>query len=146
MTHYRMPSYNPPPGASLGQILYEDKPSSYSSGSAFPAPRYREDTASSQSSSPSNYDRFNSRPPRHGGEMRHAASDGNFNFLPSPPSMPLGSGNTMSPAGSSHPNIAATASMANPTPISFNGGFSPAPGGQVNNNDGQSQFGCMDAG
>jgi len=83
----------PPLPASSSHILYEDKPSSWNEGSGFPAPAlapaiYREGIASS----PSNYDRFNSRPPRHSGtkdnqsllsssaEMRHAASDGNFNF------------------------------------------------------------------
>lgn len=70
------------PPAPSGQILYEDKPSSWMEGSGL-------------MSSPSNFDRFNSRPPRHCGssdtqtlisprvEMRNTASDGNFHNFPS---------------------------------------------------------------
>ncbi len=86
----RQPSFgakSPPPAPASSQILYEDKPSSWNQGPGGFLPAV---------SSPSNLDRFNNRPPRYAGpskdaqallspriEMRHAASDGNFNF-PSP--------------------------------------------------------------
>ena len=90
-----------PQGAPSSQILHEDRPSSWNDGSGFPAPNmFRSE---GPSSSPSNYDRFNSRPPRHNNinmgtketqailspriqEIRHAASDGNFTM---PSMMPL---------------------------------------------------------
>jgi len=143
--YLRQPSFGAlsPPPAPSSHILYEDKPTSWNEGIAFPSPTiYRE----GGSSSPSNYDRFNSRPPRHCGnkdnqvllsprnEMRHAASDGNFNFQSAMP--PIAS--HMSPIannGRSHPNIA-SAVIGSP---SFDSSINP---GHVNN---RNSFGSMDA-
>ena len=130
------------------QILYEDKPTSWNEGPGFPHPRmYREDNVSS----PSSYDRFNhSRPPRHVSsmetqallspriEMRHAASDGNFNF---PSNMPIDAANPMSPiANNNHghcqPNMASGV-IGSP---SFDSTFQ---GGQINND--RHSFGSMEA-
>jgi len=79
-----------PLSAPPGHILYEDKPLSWNGGSGFPAPSAHMEASAS---SPSHYDRFNSRPPRHGSttkdtqallsprvDMRHGFSDGNFNM------------------------------------------------------------------
>ena len=98
----RQPSFGPKSSPTpSSQILYEDKPSTWNGGNDFPIQSsYREGVISS----PSTYDRFNSRPPRHCGtkdtqallsprvNLRHAASDGNFNV---PITMPLA--NHMSP-------------------------------------------------
>jgi len=104
--YLRQPSFGSPLPAPSGQILYEDKPSSWNEGSRFPAPNLYNEGAMP---SPSNYDRFNSRPPRHCGtkdaqalhspriEMRHTTSDGNFNF---PSAMPIAS--HMSPVANNH--------------------------------------------
>ena len=106
---YRQPSFgannnsnmSSPQGAPSSQILHEDRPSSWNDGSGFPAQNIF--MSEGPASSPSNYDRFNSRPPRHNNinmgtketqallspriqEMRHAASDGNFTM---PSMMPL---------------------------------------------------------
>eukprot|EP00584_Thalassiosira_punctigera_P012997 CAMPEP_0172555042 /NCGR_PEP_ID=MMETSP1067-20121228/57720_1 /TAXON_ID=265564 ORGANISM="Thalassiosira punctigera, Strain Tpunct2005C2" /NCGR_SAMPLE_ID=MMETSP1067 /ASSEMBLY_ACC=CAM_ASM_000444 /LENGTH=804 /DNA_ID=CAMNT_0013343543 /DNA_START=66 /DNA_END=2480 /DNA_ORIENTATION=+ len=142
----RQPSFGampPSPAAPPGQILYEDKPSSWNEGSGFPAPiSYRE----SVMPSPSNFDRFNSRPPRHCGvakdaaqallsprvEMRHAASDGNFNFpsaIPIPRMSPIANNH-----GRSQSNIA-SAVIGSP---SFD---SSVQGGNVND---RNSFGSMD--
>lgn len=96
--YLRQSSYGPkssPTAAPSSQILYQNKPSSWNGGNDFSIQRsYREGVASS----PSTYDRFNSKPPRHCGtkdtqallsprvNLRHAASDGNFNV---PFTMPL---------------------------------------------------------
>lgn len=113
-----------PPPAPLGQILYENKPSSWNEGSRVSAPSLYKEAALP---SPSNFDRFNSRPPRHGGtndtqalvspriEIRHTASDGNFHNFPS--AVPIF--NPMSPVavahnqGQSQSNIA-TAAIGSP--------------------------------
>ena len=91
-TYFRQPSYRAksPQSTSAGQILHEDKPLSWNGGSGFPATCNR---GEANSSSPSHYDRFNSRPPRHGSttkdaqallspriDMRHGLSDGNLNM------------------------------------------------------------------
>ena len=86
-TYLRQPSYGAksPPSSSTDHILYEDKPSSWDENSGFPGhTTHMENSAS--------YDRFNSRPPRHGSTqdsqsivhsphivMRHDVPDGNFN-------------------------------------------------------------------
>lgn len=95
--YLRQPCYVPKssPTPPSSQILYEDKPSTWNGSNDFPVKgSYREGMASS----PSTYERFNSRPPRHCGtkdtqallsprvNLRHAASDGNFN---APFMMPL---------------------------------------------------------
>ena len=115
-TYLRQPSFGAksPLPASSNQILYEDKPSSWNEGPGFPPPSMYSE---GPSSSPTNYDRFSSRPPRHSGskdaqailspriEMRHAASDGNFN-IPAP--LPLAGPGHMSPnhnQGSFQPQI-----------------------------------------
>jgi len=91
-TYFQQPSYGAtsPQSASAGQILHEDKPLSWNGGSGFPAPSNRGEMNSSSSS---HYDRFNSRPPRHGSttkdaqallspriDLRHGLSDGNLNM------------------------------------------------------------------
>ena len=91
-TYFRQPSYGAksPQSASAGQILHGDNPLSWNGGSGFPAPSNR---GEANSSSPSHYDRFNSRPPRHGSttkdtqallspriDLRHGLSDGNLNM------------------------------------------------------------------
>jgi hypothetical protein len=78
-----------PLSSSAGQILYENEPLSWNGGSGLPAPGNH---IVINSSSPSQYDRFTSRPPRHGSvtrdtqailsprvDMRQGLSDGNFN-------------------------------------------------------------------
>ena len=87
-TYLRQPSYGAksPPSSSTDHILYEDKPSSWDEGPGFPGHTTHMDTNSAS------YDRFNSRPPRHGSTqdshtigrsphnvMRHDVPDGNFN-------------------------------------------------------------------
>jgi hypothetical protein len=80
-----------PLSSSADQILYEDEPLSWDGGSGLPAPCNHIETVTSSSSQ---YDGLNSRPPRHGSitkdtqailspriDMRHGLSDGNFNNI-----------------------------------------------------------------
>jgi len=135
-TYLRQPSFGAksppaPQATSSNQILYEDKPSSWNDGPGFPASCVY--NMEGHSSSPSNYDRFNSRPPRHCGtkdtqallspriEMRHAASDGNFNFPPSP--MLIASHMSPNPnQGRFQPHNDATVVDSSSFDSSFNGG------------------------
>lgn len=144
-TYIRQPSFTPlssPPPPSR-QILYEDKPFTWSGENDYSMQNsYRECVASS----PSTQDRYNSRPPRHFGtkdtqallsprvEMRHAASDGNFNI---PASMPLAS-HTSPIANNSHGRYRHNIGQAGFGPSSFD---SSVLGGQLND---RHLFGSMD--
>lgn len=111
--HLRQSSFGTmsPPPAPSGQILYEDKPSSWMEGSGL-------------MSSPRNFDRFNSRPPRHCGssdtqtlisprvEMRNTASDGNFHNFPSVVPM----FNPMSPVAVANDHRQSQSSISLPLP------------------------------
>jgi hypothetical protein len=118
-TYFQQQSYGTksPLPSSAGQILYEDEPLSWNGGSGLPAPSNHIET---NTSSPCHYDRFSSRPPRHGSitkdtqallspriDMRHGLSDGNFNL---PSGMPVAS---MSPiANNNHGRFQSPASVA----------------------------------